>query len=201
MIDQEQFRREALAQIRADRVTSFLANSNVPHKFTNVSPDFEGDRELVWFTAALEGRSTGPLILSGTVGTGKSHKSCSMLRAFIEKRNSPGYYITAAEYCRDIRSTWSGRADFSEAQILRRYSETTFLVLDDLGAGKAADVDLIQDLICERYDAGLLPYTVVSTNIAAPAFNERFGERVADRLREGATLIELTGASLRRPAA
>ena len=159
------------------------------------------DRVLAWFDTTKKNNTRGPLILAGTVGTGKSHIACGLLRGWIEQLRKPGYYTTASEYARDIRSTWNRDSEVTERAVMRRPIEAPLLVLDDLGAGKAQDVELLQELICARYDDEAMGTLIVSTNLAPKVWAQTFGERVTDRLREGATLFEMTGQSLRRPAA
>lgn len=74
------------------------------------------------------------------------------------------------------------------------------LVLDDLGLDyddkAGAQVSLVDGLVNARYGA-TLP-TVITTNMQADAFKARYGERVADRIREVGRFMSLTGESLRQ---
>lgn len=73
------------------------------------------------------------------------------------------------------------------------------LVIDDLGLEyndrHGAFTSLLDGLVNHRY-AALLP-TVITTNQGAAAFCKRYGERVADRIREVGRFVELHGPSLR----
>lgn len=74
------------------------------------------------------------------------------------------------------------------------------MVLDDLGteyndAKGSFNVDL-DDLIDVKY--GSMHRLVITTNLPAAAFKSRYGERVADRIRECGAWIEFNAKSLRR---
>lgn len=165
-------------------------------QFTRESPEIARG----WMRKVLDRASTGPLVIVGDVGTGKTYLSCAMAIEAIRA----GYYakyVSALVYCRKIRDTWGRNADPREDQILDSYAKSGFLVIDELGAGKAADEPIIQELVCARYDADMMHRTIIVTNVAVKNLGERIGERAADRIKDGGTLLTMTGASRRSPAA
>lgn len=153
-----------------------------------------------WFACAATGSSLGPLILQGPPGTGKTFASCAMLSTWIvSAARRSGKYMTSAGYCSDIRRTWSKGCELTEHQVFDRARYEQFLILDDLGAGKAADLEILNELIDARYRDESLTRTVIVTNIAAANFAQMFGERIADRLRDRSTIAAMTGRSKRIP--
>lgn len=75
------------------------------------------------------------------------------------------------------------------------------LVLDDLGAEFAdAKGSFLADLdeLVDAFYSDLRPL-VITTNSGPEDFRQRYGERIADRLRECGRWISLNGKSLRRP--
>lgn len=205
--DFEAEQRERQAQeaerYRRQQIARFLRESSIPPLFeTARMEDLKGTLAAIagkWLAQAVDGQSTGALVLVGKPGVGKSHAEAAMLRRGIEATAQMGIYLTAAGYCRDIRATWGTRGD-GEAEILERCASAPWLVIDDLGAGRVHDAELVQDLVAERYARRLMPRTIIASNLAATMFSSALGERVADRIRDGATLLEVGGASRRRPA-
>lgn len=149
--------------------------------------------------AAVEGRaSSGPLVLVGDVGTGKTHIAVAALRVLV-RAGLHGFYLSALDYGQRVRETWGAKREESERSLLRRYAQSAVLVLDEVGANRAAEESIVQDLIAARYDAGLMPRSIIVSNLAPAALDKAIGERAADRIREGATLVALTGESRRVP--
>lgn len=204
---QEAHNARRAAQIaRRQHIARRLKNSGVPPRFARArlqqlrEPFVPALRDYV--IDAANGRTAGPLILAGSVGTGKSHAAAVAVRIWIgaTRNHADARFVSAADYCAAVRKCWRRDSERSEDDVLTDYATAPFLVLDDLGAGKAADLELIQTLICRRYDDDLMRSTVVSTNVAPIDFNQAFGQRIADRLREGAVLVTATGPSRRRPS-
>lgn len=103
-------------------------------------------------------------------------------------------WITAAKLSR-----WDRYEEDSMRRLLRAHR----LVIDDLG-GEYLDkggfyASLLDELINER-QAGSRP-TVMTTNLDAAAFTARYGERIADRIREGGRFFACGNKSLRRKSA
>lgn len=176
--------------------------ANLPGKFASANVPV-GDMPAgiaAWAANVCAKSSPGALLLTGPVGTGKTHIGVSLLRHFMRK-GFYGKYLSAIEYGRRVRESWSKRTDETEQALLETYSKAGILILDEIGANRSADESMIQDLICARYDAGGMPRTVIITNLAASALEKALGERATDRIREGATLLSIAGESRRRPAA
>lgn len=120
------------------------------------------------------------LLLLGPKGTGKTHLAASVLREVARR----------------------GEMDFAwvhvpDAEDLRRYAGTRFLVLDDLTPSgwrweqKAA----LYSLVNARYER-CLP-TVVTSNMTLDVLEDRLGGDAVDRLYEMCDVAVLSGASWR----
>lgn len=195
---------EEMAEIEArERQSEYTRRVNeacVPMQFRAAEAKTFLPEIAAWISAYRARSSQGPLFLCGPVGTGKTHTAICVLKSII-RGGSYGMYLSAIDYGRRVRETWTQRREETERSLLNRYSTSSFLVLDEIGANRSADDSIIQDLICARYDADMMRSTIIVTNLAAPALDGAIGERAADRIRQGATLVALTGASVRRPAA
>lgn len=190
---------------RRERMLRHLEDAKVPQRFrhariAHLEHPF-ASKVGQFVTDAINGRTRGPLIISGPPGTGKSHAAAAAIRLAAARTHPRSLvrYLVAAEYCDSVRACWRRSSERDEADVRAHFTNAAFLVIDDLGAGKAADLELLQSLICSRYDADLLRLTIITTNLAPVGFDAGLGQRMADRLREGASLIVAQGPSRRRP--
>ena len=143
---------------------------------------------------AFENERAILLVLSGPVGCGKTTAAGRWLIGARDRGTlitpKPRRFLPIAECARLNRFS-------DEALIPIEHAKA--LVLDDLGAeyldDKGALASLLESIIDARY-RHVLP-TVITTNLRSAAFKERYGERVADRIRECGEFVELQGGSLR----
>lgn len=130
------------------------------------------------------------IFLGGEVGCGKSAAAAS---AILYREDA--LFATAPELC----------TVNDDAKLLRAQAgEARLLLLDDLGMEQAGaakwEIGMLAELLARRH--GERRPTIVTTNLDRAALGERYGARIADRLREGARLVGFPGPSLRgrRPA-
>jgi DNA replication protein DnaC len=130
----------------------------------------------------------GIAVLSGNPGCGKTVAACSWLYA-----GGFGLFVKSSRLAR-----WD-RYDDSE---MRRLLGASRLVLDDLGTEyqdtKGNFDSILDEVIDVRYDKRLS--TVITTNLDAAAFKARYGERIADRIRECGKFVSLATKSMRGAA-
>ncbi len=123
------------------------------------------------------------LMMSGSVGCGKSHLAVAILRGVIEKGFS-GLYYNSPDLLREIRATFEPNSDLTEDDLLEEVTTTDLLVFDDLGAENATGfvLDRFYLIINERYE-GCKP-VIVTTNLDLEALENRLGGRIVSRLLE-----------------
>lgn len=148
--------------------------------------DFPSEvQELVnrWFLN--QGRS---LLITGLVGTGKTHLAAAITR-YLHEQNRPAIFRRAATLYASLRDSYC--ANKSEADVLREYLRTTYLVLDDLGAGNSGDHERRCTLEVLDQRGNHLRLTVVTTNWTLEQIGECMDDRIASRLAVY-KIIELT---------
>lgn len=128
-----------------------------------------------------EGRS---LLLTGGVGTGKTHLMIAVLKQLVEGGFRPRY-LSLYDYVASVRETWRRGAEKTEREVITALTEYDLLLLDEVGvqAFSENEIMLVHLLIDGRYQRRLP--TVVASNFDAKGIEAAIGERAMDRLREG----------------
>ncbi|MEV5140338.1 ATP-binding protein [Streptomyces syringium] len=179
-----------------------------PYRYRTAIPTHPGI--TAWADhAATDIRDAGFLVLTGTIGTGKTHQAYGALRAIAA--SGPARYelitTTAPDMYGRLRP---GGSDKGMEHELRRLAAVPLLLLDDLGTEKLSEwtEEATYRLLNERYNQ-CLPI-IVTTNLPVraplddrgqpigPDLAARLGERLASRLSQAATVVTLTGPDLRR---
>ena len=138
------------------------------------------------------------LVLAGETGTGKSVAAAAVLVKQAESLagdSAPGFGADLREW---VTGTEVAFLDMYASE-LRAIGKRASLVVDALGVeyldGKGAAVSKFEALIEARSSDRLL--TVITTNLSQKAVGERYGDRIADRLRDGVRWVACVGESLR----
>lgn len=125
------------------------------------------------------------LVLAGAPGAGKTVAACWAFRA------ADGIFLRAAKLAR-----W----DRYDMDAMDSLLETNLLVIDDLGSefldGKGNFMAIFDEVIADRSEN--LRRTIMTANMTADVFRERYGERVADRIRKYGAYFETNEESLRK---
>lgn len=123
------------------------------------------------------------ILMTGSVGCGKSHLAVAILREVIGKGYS-GLYYNSPDLMRDLRATIARSSEITEDDLLEDVTSTDLLVFDDVGAEKMSEyvIDRFYLIINERYE-GCKP-VIITTNLDEEALESRLGKRIVSRLRE-----------------
>ncbi|MGO3542320.1 MAG: ATP-binding protein [Pseudomonas helleri] len=212
-------RLEALANIQAEKRNSALLGSGISPRFAQ--SNFDSYRATT--PAMVEALKTCQeyadnfrehfavgrnLLLTGNVGTGKTHLASSIVRRVID-HGAVAVITTAAEVIRTFKRSMDRNAGFSEGDVIEELASFDLLVLDEVGAqaGTQYELSVLHEVIDKRYQ--LFRPTVLVSNLpatsksdaggnAAPSLEQYIGARALDRLREnGAKLAGFTWASAR----
>lgn len=187
-------------QQRARHVAHMLGIAGIPRRFADATlasylPQTDRAEKVLdacrryvdtWRERRAKGSS---LILSGNVGTGKTHLACAIASTLIHKYGICAKYLTVMQAMQRIRATYAQGAGESEHTVLERIAAVDLLILDEVGvqSGSAHEHAMLFEIINRRY-SDVLP-TIVISNLGAKELAAAIGERLVDRLRENGAVL------------
>lgn len=136
--------------------------------------------------------------LLGPCGLGKTHLLAAIAHHVEFERAGCARLTTPRAIVRRLRGTWAkGAAETEDDVICDIAHDPDVLLLDEAGLGFGSNAELVQlaDVIGERYDNE--KPIVLASNLSAPDLRVALGDRIFDRLREGARALVLDGPSYR----
>lgn len=142
----------------------------------------------------LEAPGSTNLIQHGPPGNGKTFNAVAL--AWEVHSGDPVVFTTASGLVRDLRQHQLDDNDHFD-----RYARARLLLLDDLGAETLTEwaAERLLMVVDARYTTGRP--ILVTSNWSPDQLLPRVGERIWDRLREGALIVPVIGESLRREMA
>lgn len=143
-----------------------------------------------------EGKSF--LLLSGRTGCGKTVAAVRLLVQRLDQDPHQGYGLSSL-FVRAAEASRIGLFGEQAAEKIDNLKRVGLLVVDDLGAEMLTDAwrSLVDEVFDYRYARKLR--TIITTNLTPEAFRERYGERIADRIRHDGRVVRCsTEESLRR---
>lgn len=185
-----------LAELRAQRLAAII-----PPLFAAAETD--NKTALAW----LE-KPTGTLLLTGNVGSGKSHLGWALIRRYAanDVGLAPVAGWTLAQLLHELRpgnaptrsaTMWEGGGTVT-TDVLGKAQDAALLFLDDVGTQRDTDWTGEQlALIVDHRYSHELP-TVVASNVLPKDLAGIVGDRVASRWAFNSTVIPVTGADRRR---
>jgi len=173
------------------------------------------------FAQEYDPRDGTGLLITGTIGTGKTHLAVGIIKELTEKGISCLFY-DYRELLKEIQNSYNSTVQTTELDILRPVFETDVLVLDELGAVKPTEWvgDTVSLILNTRYNDNRT--TIITTNLpnlppgegrsnlastskdAArqamqdKTLGDRIGEPMRSRLHEMCRIIKMVGADFRQ---
>ncbi len=144
------------------------------------------------------------LLLTGTVGVGKTHLAVSILKGLAE-RGFKGLFYEFGSLLKEIQDSYNSNTKTSELSVLSPVLRADVLVLDELGASKPTDwvKDTMAHIINTRYNDKKI--TIFTTNYPDERSNDReetledrIGARLRSRIYEMCKTVVIAGEDHRR---
>lgn len=205
LVAEEARRRSEMTRSLALAKTRGIADAGIPRMFVEkVAGALEPTKALA------EVGSTGDdlVVLAGVSGCGKTVAACAWLYRFLMQDSCystrESLPVAAPRFIQPlfVTSARLSRWDRYDGAAMASLLKADRLVLDDLGNEysdtKGNFLAILDEVVADRA-ANRRP-TVVTTNLDAVAFKARYGERIADRIRESGRFVSLSGGSMRRVA-
>lgn len=162
----------------------------------------------------LETGGTG-LLLTGSIGVGKTHLAVGILQALVVERGAVGLFYDYRDLLKQVQNSYNPQVRETELEVLRPVFEAEVLVLDELGAAKPTDWvwDTVAHILNTRYNdrrttiittnyANLPPLGAVggdaATMVREETLGDRIGERMRSRLQEMCVVMEMKGEDFRQ---
>ena len=155
------------------------------------------------------------LLLTGSIGVGKTHLAVGILQALIAERGAKGVFFDYRDLLKQVQHSYNRGVEATELEVLQPVFDAEVLVLDELGASKPTDWvwDTVAHILNTRYNDRRT--TIITTNYAnlppggaeggtgrsavrEETLGDRIGERMRSRLQEMCVIIEMTGADFRQ---
>ncbi len=159
------------------------------------------------------------LLLTGSIGVGKTHLAVGMLQSLMQERGARGLFYDYRELLKQVQNSYNARVAATELEVLAPVFEAEVLVLDEIGASKPTDWvwDTVAHILNTRYNDKRT--TIITTNYAnlpplgmtadtagnnarsavrEETLGDRIGERMRSRLQEMCTAVEMTGQDFRQ---
>lgn len=213
----------------ARRTARMIEQARIPERYTHCTledyvTNFKGaNRSLT--SALIQARSfinAYPIetkgmgiLLTGSIGVGKTHLAVGILRELITQRGAKGLFFDYRELLKAVQNSYNRSVDVTELEIMKPIFDAEVLVLDELGAAKPTDWvgDTISLVLNSRYNERRT--TIITTNYPneAPAgagvsgpravmreetLGDRIGERMRSRLQEMCVIVQMNGDDFRQ---
>ena len=172
-------------------------------EFENYNPITEIQKRIVskiqeLFKAEKEQKLN--ILITGPVGTGKTHLAVSILKKIFRNGSHSGVrfrYVTGTELLHQIRSTYSQNSGKSTEETIERFSKIPYLLIDDFGAEKISDWarEIFYLIIDNRY--GDERPTVITSNLNAKELAKKIDDRLMSRILHSCMVLTMDGDDYR----
>jgi DNA replication protein DnaC len=187
-------------------------DTNLPYSHrTQVSARLTAKKFIEGYPLETDGKG---LLLTGSIGVGKTHLAVAILQALVSERGATGLFFDYRDLLKQVQNSYNQRVSATELEVLAPVFEAEVLVLDELGASKPTDWvwDTVAHILNTRYNDRRT--TIITTNYAnagplgtesgarasmrEETLGDRIGERMRSRLQEMCVVVEMQGEDFRQ---
>jgi DNA replication protein DnaC len=192
---------------RERRLRELLRLSMIPARWeTRTFEHYQvNDKNRVAFEKAKEYAETfNPkegkgLLLTGTVGTGKTHLSAAIAMYLLQRLHSV-VFGTVATLLAQLRGSFNSEK-VTEWDILQRLMKCDLLIIDDLGKEKVTDwvEQTVYEIINARYENNRS--LIITTNLSLTEIRAKYqnnGEAMVSRILEMCQGVKMDGTDYRK---
>ena len=161
------------------------------------------------------------LLLTGSIGVGKTHLAVGILQALVAERGATGLFYDYRELLKQVQNSYNRQVQATELEVLAPVFDAEVLVLDELGASKPTDWvwDTVAHILNTRYndrrttiittnyanagplgtaDLGPSAFAQARSAVREETLGDRIGERMRSRLQEMCVVVEMQGVDFRQ---
>jgi len=146
-------------------------------------------------------------------GPGKTYTSIALMAKYLDELEViynqdrytidigvPPIFITVSELLLDIRSAFNESSADQERDLIYKYTETPFLILDDMGVEKATEwaLQTLYIIINRRHDDSSKT-TVITSNLTLDEISSKFNGRIGSRINGMCKTLTFKGKDRRQP--
>ena len=127
------------------------------------------------------------LITGKETGVGKTFLAIAILRQYALTFPKNCFFINCTDLFIEIKNSFTNDKT-SESEVIKKYSDYDFLVIDDIGAEKISEwaVSILYAILNKRYET--MKTTVMTTNYENEELTRKYNRRILSRMSSGKKL-------------